>query len=238
MRVQLKYLLVFSIGCSAFLACKSAGSDAKLDGPLPIEKVSDLKAQLKKTDATVEMLLGHGIALIPELQKTRTVDDFLFEVEYMPHTLLCLMNKEKINNAEKLTQDLLKDADTYENLHYFKMSISNKNNTSELLRYNLQSVEDYAHRVSYYAFHIKEDVKLICNDNDTITKAFVNFERTFDMSPKLNLTFVFDAKGHPPITKLRLVYNDAVFNNGQLSFEIDYVKIKHLNTPYYKTEWL
>jgi hypothetical protein len=193
-----------------------------------------LKEKVANKDCTYGDLIGDLTSVSSELNKNKTIGDFVFEAEYQPHLLLAILNQDSVESTKKIDRVILKKTEDYNRLHYLKFTIENKKFKSELLRYNAETPDDYSGRISYYSFHIKNDVYLIENSTDTLKGGFVNFERTFDMSPKLNLTFVFERRKTTPINKLTFVYEDVIFNNGKLNFEFDYQKFSFLNAPDFK----
>lgn len=160
-----------------------------------------------------------------DLTRTKSIDDFVYEAKYLPHLQQLLSSGDTTLLNGMPTSKFLNELDNYENLYAFCFTIENKKYKSELLRYGLQSADEYAHRVSYYSFYCNQDVYLVADGKDTLKAAFVNFERTFDISPRLNLTFVFEKKGLPPVNRFNFVFNDAVFENGKLNFEFNYKSI-------------
>lgn len=165
----------------------------------------------------------------PVLHKTKTIDDFAFDATYQPHLLLTLMNNDSIKPENPVNKADLKKISNYNNLHYIKFSMENKKFKSELLRYDIESADEYSERISYYSFYCNKDAYMVENNTDTIKGSFVNFERTFDVSPKLNFTFVFESKNKKPLQTVNFIFNDIIFNNGKLNFEFDYEKISTLN---------
>lgn len=155
------------------------------------------------------------------LTQIKTIDDFVFEARYLTHLQQLLLLEDSSLSGAQLSSAIK----NYENLYSFRFSIEHKRFNSELLRYGLRSADEYAHRVSYYSFYCNQDVYLVADGKDTVRAAFVNFERTFDMSPKLNFTFVFEKKGSAPNHRLNFVFDDAVFDNGKLNFEFNYKSI-------------
>lgn len=166
----------------------------------------------------------------PILKKTKTIGDFIFETDYQSHLQLAIMNNDSIRPEMPVRKQDLVKINEYKNLHSLHFSMENRNFKSELLRLNVASADDYSRRISYYSFYCNNDVYLVENGKDTLRGAFLNFERTFDVSPKLNFTFVFESKAKEPLETLNFVFNDVVFNNGKLNFEFNYKTISVLNT--------
>jgi hypothetical protein len=185
-----------------------------------------LKAILSDTLSSAESGLRFAQQFEHAFSQKKTINDFVFEAEYQPHLIIALKNKSGLDTTNKSIKCMVQD---YSNLHYVTFSIENKKFKSELLRYELSSAQEYSDRITYYSFNSQKESYIIENDNDTLRGAFVHFERTFDVSPKLNITFVFERKSHLPIQKLNFVFDDIVFNNGKIEFEFDYKTISTLN---------
>jgi hypothetical protein len=226
-----KYLLA-AILFLAFACRPTAGIDGSITEEVPLETVKkELTEKAKDPTSTYNDLIHCVKEMAPFLSKNKKIDDFEFSANYRPHIFLALVNNDSIDQNSKIDKAVLSQTDEYHKLHYIQFSIENTKFKSELLRYNLASADDYSQRISYYAFQVKNDICLIENSKDTIKGSFVNFERTFDISPKLNLTFVFERKSDAPLNKLTFVFNDIIFNNGKINFEFDYNKIAFLNSP-------
>jgi hypothetical protein len=236
MRKTILYCILFINACFIAVSCKELSSSEanKLSVVDVAATVTEFKEKVNAPFATYRDLFSQIEQQKSILEQKKIIGDFEFSMNYQPHVLLTLINNDSLNPDAPLNKNLLKKTEEYTNLHYIKFSIENKTFKSELLRYEVASAEDYSNRVNYYAFHIKQDVMLIQNDKDTIRNAFVTMERTFDISPKLNLVFAFETKANAKIDKLTFAYEDVVFNNGKLNFEINYKAIAHLNSPDFK----
>lgn len=223
-------LALLIIQCSD-LKGTSLSSPENFDGK---ENETKLKEHLSDERSTYRDIINDIQLMTDETNKIKNIEDFLFEADYQPHLLLTLINQDSLKPDALIDKKVLAKADEYNKLHYIKFSIENKNFKSELLRYNAETPDEYSQRISYYSFQVKNDVYLVENSTDTLRGAFVNFERTFDMSPKLNMTFVFERKKTTALKNITFVYEDVVFNSGKLNFEFDYNKIEYLNAPYIK----
>lgn len=224
MRIHCIFLLLLC----CFSACRNGdGNVVRLEDVPLEEKTRELRSVLAQKNSSCQDILQTIDAFYPQLNKSKTIDDFEFIAIYQPHLLLALSDKvpsDSYKNAE-----LSNTVKQYAGLHYIQFSIENKDFHSELLRFNIRSAQDYSDRIMYYAFNSNKDTYVIENNKDTIPCSFVHFERTFDVSPKLNLTLVFDKRETTPVEKLNLVFEDVIFNKGKLIFEFDYKDISVLN---------
>ncbi|MCE3226611.1 MAG: hypothetical protein K0S32_1162 [Bacteroidetes bacterium] len=228
----MRILIIILVVCA--LGLTFCGQKKDLSGPsgegINASEVT-LKKELADKNTTYDNIFEHLGTISKEINKQKEIEDFVFTAQYQPHLLLSLLNSDSTDENQKINRAILTRAQEYDKLHYIKFSIENKKFKSELLRYNATTPEEYSERISYYSFHIKNDVYLVENSKDTLKNAFVTFERTFDMSPKLNIVFAFERKKTEPLKQLTFVFEDLVFNNGKILFEYDYTKFSYLNSP-------
>ena len=222
--VLLGFLMLGSFSCGTSREEESAA--LRLNLPEEKEKISSV---LHNTKSTYESILSALDPFKRSLTKTKDINQFSFVAEYQPHLLLAVVNTGSFNALDRLDKKSLNAVGDYENLHYIKFSMENKDFHSELIRYDLKSAQEYSDRIMYYSFYSNRDAYLIENGCDTIRNAFVHFERTFDVSPKLNMTFVFEKKSRHDLNKVSFVFEDVIFNHGRLNFEFDGKTISLLN---------
>lgn len=77
---------------------------------------------------------------------------------------------------------------------------------------------DYKTSVEYMAFRIKNDFYAVTAKGDTIKCNGVLFERNFKLAPFKRILIYF--KDTDDITSLKLIYNDNLFENGILKFNL------------------
>lgn len=83
---------------------------------------------------------------------------------------------------------------------------------------------DYKESVSYMAFTIKKDFSIITINNDTINCSGVLFERNYKLAPFKRLLLYFD--GVPVDSGIKLLYDDQLFGNGLMKFNLSMSKIE------------
>ena len=66
---------------------------------------------------------------------------------------------------------------------------------------------------------MKNDLKLVVG-NDTLGCKLFNFSRDFNLSPKLDFTFGFEANMNAPNEELKLLWDDGVFQTGTAAFAV------------------
>ena len=189
----------------------------------------EIKQSINDKESTYQDLLESTREYTPFLTKIKKVNEFRFEAHYQPHLLLTLNNNDSISLEDKINYNVLNHVKDYANIHYIQFSLENLKFKSELLRFDLKSAQQYSDRIMYYSFYCNRDAYVIENGCDTLRGSFVHFERTFDVTPKLNLTFAFERKTHTPVTSLNFVFDDVIFDNGRLNFEFNYQVISVLN---------
>lgn len=222
--------IVFFTGI-ILISCGPDSQTAAVESLSESEKAQVIEAVTSevKKERTYADIIASLQPLSPVLRKNKTINDFTFSAHYQPHLLLAVTNHGLTDLNAKTGSSFLKEIDSYKNLHYIKFTIRNNTFKSELLRYQLESVQQYSDRITYYSFQSQRDALIIENGKDTLRKVFVHFERTFDVSPELNLTFVFERANGKAIEDLKFVFDDKIFNNGKISFDFDYRTIAKLN---------
>lgn len=171
-----------------------------------------------------------------KLTISKSIEDFEFSVKYEPHFLLAIKENDTLPVNKQDVQRIISKSGGYEHLHCLKLKIENKKWKTELLKYNVSSMNEYSERINYYSFKSQNDMLLI-EGNDTLRSAFVNFERSFDLSPVINLTIAFERKTKGRLDRLNFVFDDRVYNNGKIKFELNSELISLFNSPeikYYK----
>lgn len=235
MRIGLKYgvfsviLIIVCWSCGRVTSGKTGITEAEASELA--ERDNGINTQPIHTGATYAEVAEHLQQLKAEIEKEKQINPFVFKASYQSHVMLALNTTETVPPQTRIDKVFLQRAIDYNALHYIQFSMENKEFNSELLRFALPSPEDYADRIDYFSFRCGKDALLIEDGKDTLRTVFANYERTFDASPRINIVFVFERKTQTPLSTIRFVFNDEVFNNGKLNFEFDYSRLAHLNAP-------
>lgn len=220
--VKIAYMLL------VLLIFSCAGNKKETSGKQNVseEQITAIKQKLNSKENSITGTIDLFKQVSEDLIETKTIEDFEFKLKYRPHLVLIIQDNDTIPSGKTI----ITRASEYEHLHYMTLSIENKKWHSELLKYNISSGEEYSERINYYSFKCQNDIYLI-EDKDTLKGAFVNFERTFDISPLINITMAFERKKTGPFSKLSFAFDDKIFNNGKINFELDPQLVSMFNSP-------
>lgn len=147
----------------------------------------------------------------------KEVSELEFQLSYMPaHTMAYLELRNESYDIERFN----KVAEYYSEMVYFNFRIKLKENSGELLKYRLQSPQQYDERVKYISFAMQNDFYIV-QKKDTIRPGLYQFERIYEIAPMATLMMAFDKKKLNINEEITLVYNDKLFNKGYVKFLID-----------------
>lgn len=222
----MKVRKIIWIACSSLLIAGCSQKEKEVGTEIDKSRISEIRKDLVSGKTKRENLLDLFKEANGNLTESKIIEDFEFKLTYKPHLVMIIQDKDSIPDIETIKSEALQ----YENLHYMTLSIKNKTWNSELLKFNAGSPEEYSERINYYSFRCQNDLYFI-EDKDTLKGAFVNFERAFDISPVLNITIAFERKRKGPYHDLSFVYDDKIFNNGKIKFELNSELISMFNSP-------
>lgn len=161
-----------------------------------------------------------------ELNKTKQIKDIVYELQYCPVEYILLKEYRTPNISKKLINDRKKDS-----LLHFKLRISESTKTQDVLNYELSNPVDYYSRVDYLSYGFEEDLYLV-KGTDTISPAVFHFERSYGITPFIDLIFAFRTSTNTS-NNMTLKIDDRLFNNGIINF--NYSNTQFNNIPYLKT---
>ena len=147
------------------------------------------------------------------LKKTKELEDITFSLNYKPAELIACI--EEVTDKAK-PDDLEKNIDELDGLDYYDFKIQITSGMGELLKYQVASSSDYDNRVTYCAFGIEKDIKMV-EGNDTISCALFHFERAYDVVPYATFLVAFP-KSKTPFAERTFIYEDKIFNKGIIKF--------------------
>jgi len=157
--------------------------------------------------------------------KHKKIGEFEFNLKHLSADMMALQELRGKVTDEKMLNETRQH---YSELMYFKLNIQNPNYHKELLKYNLETGDDYSRRINYFSFEINRDL-LLTNGKDTVPCALHEFERTFNLESGLNFVMAFpriDTK-----KEYTVIYQDQLFKNGTIKFHFDQTAE---NLPYFK----
>lgn len=159
------------------------------------------------------------------LRKEKEINGIRYAVQYQPQEFL--QAQKSINKASYTSPDQGQGEE--EALQYFLMRIEALNGASDPIKVGTKGLNEYYERVEYLSFQVANDLKVV-EGNDTLACRLAHLERTYNLSPYINLVLAFDKSQNTQGTHTEkiFVYNDRIFNAGQLLFRFDSRAIKNL----------
>lgn len=150
------------------------------------------------------------------LNKTKQVNDIKFNLQYKPAEYLVLLE----NKGDIDLDQIKKEISGFEGFHYFTFTIKKDDWNQELLKYNIQSQDEYMARVNYFAFEAQKDLMLV-EGRDTSACTIFHFERNYGIAPDLRLLLGFKDKSPTVLNDFKLIFYDRVFQAGIIKINID-----------------
>jgi hypothetical protein len=142
--------------------------------------------------------------------KTKSIGNITYSAILKPIDYM-LSQKQLQENNMTLSKD------DFEDLQYFDLCIKVEDFHQEFIKYNLQSAGQYQQRVSYCAFDMQKDIKLV-DGKDTLACMLYHYERAFDVAPYGHFILAFEPDKNKTVTVKTLVFYDRLFNNGTIKF--------------------
>ena len=158
------------------------------------------------------------------LRKTKEIEDMVYTLQYTPLEYVIAMEKLKDTLS---SEEVTKRKDELKDMQYFTLKIEAKNNNLELLRYKLESDEEYQDRVHYFSFDMQKDIYLM-DGKDSIPCALYHFERNFGVAPYAKFVLGFETSQGNVIEDKKFSLNDRVFNVGRINIKINKNSIKSI----------
>jgi uncharacterized protein YuzB (UPF0349 family) len=145
--------------------------------------------------------------------------------QYKPLAFLALQN-DPAHKAENISKNI-KEIKGY---HYFNFTIGSSDGHTALLEGNDSSTRHF-NRLSYCEFTMQENFALV-DGKDTLPCEMYHFERNYNLAPLNNFILAFPDKGTTAgkPNDLTLLYEDKLFDLGQLEFRIKASDIKNIPT--------
>lgn len=152
--------------------------------------------------------------------KSKRFNQFINDINYtateVPIQYYLLKNNE--NNYAKV--DSLYQLNAKERV--IEIEFQHANEADLLLPdYTDKSYED---AVKYMAFTIEKDFTVVTSSNDTIQCSGVNFERNFKVAPFKRVLLYFN--NIKPDDNIKLIYQDYLFGNGIVKFNLTDIPLK------------
>lgn len=147
-------------------------------------------------------------------RQSPTVGDLNFTLQERPAVYrICVenqgnVNKEDIENIDKEEDPLL----------HFHFVLKPAKSQTPFLMYQVADEAEYFDRLRYFVSEVEKDIFLV-SDSDTLFPVLCHFERNYHVAPYNTLTLAFENVARISNT-FRIIYNDRIFNQGPVSFNI------------------
>jgi len=162
------------------------------------------------------------------LKKSKEIGDITFSLLYKPAEYVACTEDEDCSLSADTLKEKLKEL---EGLDYYDLRIELTSAQGELLKYNVESAQEYGQRVNYFAFDMQRDIKLI-EGKDTLDCKLFHFERAYDVAPYATFLLGFP-KSKSSTAEKTFFYQDKVFEKGIIKFTFspnDLAQIPKLKT--------
>ena len=147
-----------------------------------------------------------------------------YSLMYMPTDYMVL----KENRGRDLTAPVLKSLRRdYEDQEYYILEMSIDGFHDELMKYKVQSPEEYAARVDYYAFKFQQDIVMVQGE-DSIPCSVYHFERNYGLSPKAR--FILGFYKPAPAKDRTIVCHERYLGTGPVKFTLAAADMAELPT--------
>jgi hypothetical protein len=163
------------------------------------------------------------------LSVVKEIDDMVYTLQYKP--LEYVVALEKLQDTISKTA-MEKRISELKDMQYFTLKMEAKNNYTELLKYKLQSQEEYYERVEYFSFLMQKEVYLK-EGKDSIPCALFHFERNYGIAPYIKLLLGFPLSSDQAAADKTVSFNDQVFKGGKINIRIENSNVN--NIPHIKT---
>lgn len=148
------------------------------------------------------------------LSKSKEISEMKYHLSYIPKECMAYLElKDEAYTPEQFNKTL----ESYKTMTYFNFRIELKDGKGELLKYDLNSPQQYTERINYVSFGMQKDIFLV-QEKDTLFPGLYHFERTFDIAPFTTVMIAFDNEKFNPEKEFTIVYNDKLFNKGFIKY--------------------
>ena len=148
------------------------------------------------------------------LIKKKKISEFIYQVKFKP--LDYIISKELKGNVID-SAEYIKKYNELSGLQYFDFRIEVEGISTEILKYNLQSISDYEERINYLAFKMQSDFKLV-EGSDTLDCLIYHMERAYDVVPYTTVLLGFNTKVNSYYLDKTIIFTDNLFKNGIIKF--------------------
>lgn len=149
-----------------------------------------------------------------EMIQTKTIGAIQFIAFYTPVKYKAAKELQ-VNHTDSVSYKLkLKEAGDME---YFTFRIKCLTDNTELLKFGITNEGEYYQRLEYFSFKMQDDFKMV-EGSDTLSCSLFHYERVYGLSP--HATFLIGFPKRKGLKDISLIYNDKVFNKGNIILSI------------------
>ncbi|MDP2174451.1 MAG: hypothetical protein Q8K70_00930 [Bacteroidota bacterium] len=145
-------------------------------------------------------------------------DQYIYQIRYISPeaTLLLEFGQEKDSIKKYLIEE--------KNWSKFDLKIYTLDKKQDVLKYNNKHKNDYFQKMQYLITNINEDITAINKEGTKVPCAFHHFERAYNISPYINLTFSFMEK----IENLKEINIESKLDNSKISIPLKQTQLPKL----------
>jgi hypothetical protein len=149
-----------------------------------------------------------------KLVKDKKISEINYQLAFIPMQSMAYLELKN----DSITKKKFEEAENhYKEMSYFKFRIELIGGSGELLKYNLESNQQYSERINYMSFKMQKDIFLV-QGRDTLSPGLFEFERIFEIAPYATVMFAFDKKKFSPESEFTIIYNDRLFKKGLIKY--------------------
>jgi len=154
----------------------------------------------------------------------KEIGDVQYTLFFKPLEYLAIKNMGDQTDKSRVIEEV----ESLKDLQYYNFKIAIKNFNQEILKYKLGSEQEYTDRVSYLAFGMQQDIRLV-EGLDTLPCALFHFERNYGVAPNANFVLAFEkSKSEKMIYSRTLMFEDKIFGTGKVNMTIEKESIAQL----------
>lgn len=149
------------------------------------------------------------------LKVEKPIGDYQFTLLYKPLEYIVLKEAKQL---EIKKSELKKGVEEISDFDYFTFQIGTVKNVEDVLKFGVNTNEEFQKRVDYFSFRMQNDLKLV-DGKDTLQCSLFHFERTFGIAPYCTFVLGFE-KGGKELKNKTLIYNDEILGLGPVKLMI------------------
>lgn len=217
MRMTRLYLFIIAIGIIS-IRCSNVSSEAlNISSNMTTGEDSFFERlfDTKKPELDPESYITYCESADNGLIISKQMGDFEFTLFNKPLPYLAIKEFQESEMSSLSKAEIDKKIAEFGKMDYYSFRIANDAFGDEILKYNLESEEEYASRIEYFSFKMQNDFTLVCG-KDTILPSLFHFERVFGLAPHATFILAFENNGCKG--DKRLLFDDKIFNKGLLIF--------------------